>query len=86
MTFDIPNTISKINKSYVGLSTLSNDELRNKFQALRKQVIESKVTLDNILIEVFSIVKETMRRFSETEEIQVSATENDKYQASCDYI
>lgn len=86
MTFDIPNTISKINKSYVGLSTLSNDELRNKFQALRKQVIESKVTLDNILIEVFSIVKETMRRFSETEEIQVSATENDKCQASCDYI
>lgn len=86
MTFDIPNTISKINKSYVGLSTLSNDELRNKFQALRKQVIESKVTLDNILIEVFSIIKETMRRFSETEEIQVSATENDRRLSSCDYV
>lgn len=86
MISDISNTISEINKSYVGLSTLSNDELRNKFQTLRKQVIISKVALDDILIEVFSIVKETMRRFSETEEICVSATENDKRLSSCDYV
>lgn len=86
MAFDISNTISEINKSYVGLSALSNDELRNKFQILRKQVIVSEVALDDILIEVFSIVKETMRRFSETEEIYVSATENDKCLSSCDYV
>lgn len=86
MTFDIPNTISKINKSYVELSSLSNDELRNRFQTLRKQVIVSKVALDNILIEVFSIVKETMRRFSETGKIDVFATENDKHLSSYDYV
>ena len=86
MIFDIKNTISEINKSYIGLSNLSNDELRDKFQKLRKQVIESKASLDNILIEVFSIVKETMRRFSVNEEICVTATENDKLLSSCGYV
>lgn len=87
MILSTSNIISEINKLYIELSSLTNDELRNRFQVLRMQAISSEVSLDDILVEVFSIVKETMRRFSEAEEIVVLATENDKsLDASCDYV
>ncbi len=87
MLLNSSNIISEINKLFLELSVLSNDELRSRFNALRKQVIASEVSLDEILIEVFAIVKEIMRRFAETDELSVLATENDKQLAlSCDYI
>lgn len=70
---NIHDTIKAINEAYDELSKLSNDELRNKFQDIRTSVVEQSVTLDNVLIDVFAIVKETMRRFAKNKYIIVEA-------------
>lgn len=87
MITDVNNTIQQINKSCGELFSLTNDELRCKIQALRKQVLVSNISLNEILEDVFSLVKEAMRRFTMNEEIIVTATEMDiKLAALYDYV
>lgn len=57
-------TVKAINEACDALSELSNDELRNRFQDIRNSVAEQGVTLDSVLVDVFAIVKETMKRFA----------------------
>ena len=73
--------VDSINMEYATLSSLSNDELRMR---LNKIVIainnnENKA-IDEYLVSVFSIVKETARRFSEGD-IEVNANSNDVWLA-----
>ncbi len=50
-----------------------------KIDDLDKEIVEKyKVVLDEVLPEVFAIVKDTARRFSESETIEVTATEMDR--------
>ena len=117
----IQPTVIKINEAYAKLSSLSNDELRNKTvyfkdviakalagiddkiaglktdaesrdlslpekTALYDQIDalikdrdkELEVVLQEILPEAFAVVKETSRRFSENETLEVTATQFDR--------
>ncbi len=116
---EITPYINKIKEVYPSIEVLSNDELRNKTQELRRRIQDytssereeinqlkessenldydakeeiwkkidklekeildkTEIILDEILPEVFSIIKETARRFNENPEIIVSASELDK--------
>ena len=71
-------TIKAINETCDALSELSNDELRHKFYNIRLSVVDQGCTLDSVLVDVFAIVKETMRRFTMTKYINVEATPEEK--------
>ena len=75
---DIQATIKAINETCDALSKLSNDELRNKLKVIRTSVVEQNVTLDSVLVDVFAIVKETMKRFEMNMCIDVEATPDEK--------
>jgi preprotein translocase subunit SecA len=118
--------VNEINEIYSSLSSLSNDQLRQKtlefkqkiknyiadeenqinqikqqleqnpdidvnekeklfkqIEDLDKKIVEKiEEVLENILPEAFAVLKETARRFSENEAIEVTATEFDKQLAS----
>ncbi|MGL5938135.1 MAG: hypothetical protein ACRCY5_05345 [Phocaeicola sp.] len=90
----LTNSIAVINARCKELSTLSNDELRASYIAIKQKAIEEslqkrsvKEILDDALIEVFAIFKETARRFAEEEEIIVTANDLDNHMAKqCDFI
>lgn len=71
-------TVKAINEACDALSELSNDELRNRFQDIRNSVAEQGVTLDSVLVDVFAIVKETMKRFAKNQYISVEAYSTEK--------
>ena len=71
-------TVKAINEACDELSELSNDELRNRFQNIRNSVTEQGVTLDSVLVDVFAIVKETMKRFAKNQYISVEAYSTEK--------
>lgn len=71
--------VDSINKEYATLCSLSNDELRMRLSQIAAAINDSRSkekTLNNYLVPVFSIVKETARRFSEGD-IEVWANSND---------
>ncbi len=68
-----------INDEYNSLSNLSNDELRRKLYFIKDQInihLDSSNILDNYLVQVYAIVKETARRFAQGD-IIVSANDYD---------
>ena len=71
-------TVKAINEACNDLSELSNDELRNRFQNIRNRVTEQGFTLDYVLVDVFAIVKETMKRFAKNQDISVEAYSTEK--------
>lgn len=81
--------INKINHIYLSLQNLSNDELRNRVKGIEQFVIDSEnqqEVLDSLLPEVYAIVKDVARRFSQGD-IIVSATLSDREIASeVDYV
>ncbi len=78
MIMDVQNLIKDINLSFKKLSILSHDELRQKFFELREQLEVSDAPIDGLLVDVFAIAKDTMRRFAENEKIEVQATAKEK--------
>ena len=71
--------VDSINKEYATLCSLSNDELRMRLSQIAAAINDSRSkekALNNYLVPVFSIVKETARRFSEGD-IEVWANSND---------
>ena len=64
MITNIKETISAINQKFLELSKLSNEELQNLFFSLR-QSLKDEDDLNTLLVDVFAIVKETMRRFKD---------------------
>lgn len=120
--------VDKIKAVYPEIEKLTNDELRERSQAIRKKIfdyvaneksriaelkatidtleidqredvwtevdkIEKEIVakyeevLDQVLPEVFAVVKDTARRFTENEEIEVTATDFDrKLAASNDFV
>lgn len=71
--------VDSINIEYATLRSLSNDELRMKLDSIVIAINASEnksKALDDYLVSVFSIVKETARRFSEGN-IEVNANPND---------
>lgn len=75
--------VNEINKIYSSLPDLSNDELRfriNQIEFHIKNTVDEKTSLDNFLPEVFAIVKETARRFSNGD-IEVTANSYDRWLA-----
>lgn len=78
--------IKNINETYNALSNLSDDELRTKFREIRNSIAEQHTSLDSVLVDVFAIVKETMRRFT-IKEITVEASIKDRAIADhCDFM
>lgn len=75
---NILTTVKAINKACNDLSELSNDELRNKFQGIRNSVTEQGLTLDSVLVDVFAIVKETMKRFAKNKYLSIEASPAEK--------
>ncbi len=116
---EIEPYVERIKKEYVEIEKLSNDELRNRTESLKKQIqdfvapektrieelkssieeteinqrekiydeidkLEKEITakyekvLDEILPVAFSIVKDTARRFTENNEIVVTANDFDR--------
>lgn len=71
--------VETINLEYSSLNNLSNDELRKKLWSIEYSIntqCNNDKALDEYLVPVFAIVKETARRFSEGN-IVVSANSND---------
>lgn len=71
--------VDSINMEYVTLCSLSNDELRVRLNRIARIINDSEnkyKALDEHLVLVFSILKETARRFSKGN-IEVSANSND---------
>lgn len=71
--------VGSINTEYNSLHCLSNDELRNKLFQIENAINdyeEKHKCLDEYIVPVFAIVKETARRFSEGN-IVVTANSND---------
>ena len=84
---DIQTIIRDINETCNALASLSNDELRNKLHEIRSRVVGQGVTLDSVLVDVFAIVKETMKRFSMNTYMDVEATSDEKALANrCDFV
>ena len=54
--------VAQINALEPTYEKMSDDELKIKFNELKAQVVEEKVTLDQILNEVFAIVREASKR------------------------
>ena len=75
---NIYTIIKAVNETCDELSKLSNDELRNKFKGISTSVAEQGVTLDSVLVDVFAIVKETMKRFAKNKYLNVEATPAEK--------
>ena len=76
--YNILDTVKAINEACDKLSKLSNDELRNNFQDIRNSVAAQGVLLDSVLVDVFAIVKETMKRFAKNQYISVEAYSTEK--------
>jgi len=75
--------VDSINLEYTTLCCLSNDELRMKLNQITIAINNNEnnnKALDEYLVPVFSIVKETARRFSEGN-IEVDANSNDVWLA-----
>ena len=75
--------VDSINMEYATLCSLSNDELRMRLNKIVIAVNDNEnknKALDEYLVSVFSIVKETARRFSEGD-IEVNANSNDVWLA-----
>lgn len=71
--------VDSINKEYATLCSLSNDGLRMRLSQIAIAINDNEnkeKALDEYLVSVFSIVKETARRFSEGN-IEVSVNSND---------
>lgn len=81
--------VNDINCRYESLSNLSHDRLREKLWKIEIQIANSEnqnEALDSHLSEIYAIVKDTARRFSEGD-IIVSATSNDiKLANSFDFV
>lgn len=72
-------TVEQINQKFLQLHNLSNDELRKEFKRIASYVGNHKSVNDALekkLVDVFSIIKETARRFS-IGNVIVTANEND---------
>lgn len=54
--------VAQINALESVYEKMSDDELKGKFNELKAQVVEEKVTLDEILNDVFAIVREASKR------------------------
>ena len=54
--------MAQINALEPTYEKMSDDELKIKFNELKAQVVEEKVTLDQILNDVFAIVREASKR------------------------
>lgn len=75
--------VSEINRRYESYQSCSSDDLRDEISRISAQICSStdkQEALDHYLPEVFAIVKDTARRFSEGP-IVVTANENDVEQA-----
>lgn len=73
--------VSEINARYITLRSLSNDELRKRMWQIETLIVNSedqKNILDVYLPDIYAIIKETARRFTEGN-IIVSANDYDKY-------
>lgn len=71
--------VGAINQEYATLESLSNDELRLKTNRIKQSVDahdDKLLVIDELLIPIFAIVKETARRLS-IGNIEVTATPND---------
>lgn len=75
--------VEAINKYFTTLQYLSNDELRQKLHNIERSIQEHKdkaQALEEYIVPVFAIVKETARRFS-LGNIAVTATDSDRHLA-----
>ncbi|MDL2223549.1 preprotein translocase subunit SecA [Bacteroidales bacterium OttesenSCG-928-M11] len=71
--------IADLKSSIENLELEEREKVWNEIDKIEKEITEKhEETLDKVLPEVFSIVKDTARRFKENEEIVVTASEFDR--------
>lgn len=82
------NTINELKTSIELLELSDREKIWTDIDKIEKEIIEEQEKiLDEILPEVFAIVKDTARRFAEHETIEVTATNFDKQLAiSSDFV
>jgi preprotein translocase subunit SecA len=71
--------VGKIRKEQISLTSISNDELRERVSAISKQIDNARSkeqALSDALVEVYALVKETAHRFA-LGNVEVTANEND---------
>jgi len=76
---DERNRIAELKEGIEDLELEKRESIYNEIDKLEKAIIEKfEKSLDDALPEVFSIVKETARRFAESTEIEVTANDFDR--------
>ncbi|MDR0972842.1 MAG: preprotein translocase subunit SecA, partial [Prevotellaceae bacterium] len=75
--------VEELKRNIEELEMQDRESVFNKIDKIEKEILEIyEKALDEVLPVAFSIVKETARRFTENEEIRVTATEFDRYLAA----
>ncbi|NDW13246.1 preprotein translocase subunit SecA [Bacteroides sp. 214] len=75
--------LEELKASVEGIEMEDREEVFAQIDKLEKEIVETyEKALDEVLPDAFSIVKETARRFTENEEIVVTATEFDRHLAA----
>ena len=78
-TADMRENIEKLKSSIEETELEKREAIFNQIDKLEKEVLDkNEIILDEILPEAFAIVKDTARRFTENETIEVTATEFDR--------
>ena len=73
------NKVNQLRESVPGLELEDREKVWNEVDKIEKDILDKyEKVLDEVLPEVFAIVKDTARRFKENEEIVVTATEFDR--------
>lgn len=78
----VADEMSKIEELRAGIDAMDVEKremVYEQIDELDKKIVEKfKVVLDDVLPEVFAIVKDTARRFTENETVEVTATDMDR--------
>ena len=74
--------VEAVNKRQIQLQELSHDDLRKAFVSVKARIDNDNIDETDILVEVFAIVKDSCRRFSENDIVDVLYGDLDKTNTS----
>lgn len=78
--------VEAVNKRQIQLKELSHDDLRKAFVSVKARIDNDNIDETDILVEVFAIVKDSCRRFSENDIVDVLYGDLDKTNTSYDFV
>ena len=78
--------VEAVNKRQLQLQELSHDDLRKAFVSVKARIDNDNIDETDVLVEVFAIVKDSCRRFSENDIVDVLYGDLDKTNTSYDFV